>query len=148
MVRTKRHLRRTQISSMAAYLYFCKPQYQRANEFSIIAIHGLGAHSEYTWTAKDLAHDRRVNWLKEFLCEDFRQARILNFSHNADWFLFAPTVTAYESARTLLQELKNKMQQQNAGHISNCFRTSLICQRGIIQCSSLRIVLEASYLRR
>ena len=47
-----------------------------------------------------------------YLCEDFPQAQIMTFNHNADWFFHAPTVTARETAQTLLQELKDVRRQK------------------------------------
>lgn len=100
---------------------------------SIVTIHGLGAHGEYTWTVKVPETDgnasdrlaitnpepkdsaakkyRRLNWLREFLCMDFPTARVMNFGHNADWFILAPVVASYETARTLLRQLKEKRVQ-------------------------------------
>jgi triacylglycerol esterase/lipase EstA (alpha/beta hydrolase family) len=91
---------------------------------SIVAVHGLGAHPEFTWTTKhkqaqppaelcDTSHASikdRVNWLKDegFLKEDFKTARIMTFGYNADWFLGAPMATAEQRAGTLLRELKRK----------------------------------------
>lgn len=96
---------------------------------SIIAVHGLGAHPELTWTVPDLAvleRDRRdvtsadsrsglesaipgrFNWLREYLPFDFPLARIMLFGHNADWFMDAPTVSSHETARKLLQDITEK----------------------------------------
>ena len=95
---------------------------------SIVAVHGLGAHPEYTWTAKperapsfqesttcgtsQAWSNRRVNWLKDegFLKSDFENARIMTFGYNADWLLRPPMATAEQRARTLLRELKRKRQ--------------------------------------
>lgn len=92
----------------------------------IVAVHGLGAHPEYTWTvASDQAHTlhtrssanarhtskkTRINWLKDdgFLKEDFKTARIMTFGYNADWFIGAPMAIAEQRAGTLLRELKRE----------------------------------------
>ncbi|RDW58337.1 hypothetical protein BP5796_12267 [Coleophoma crateriformis] len=91
----------------------------------IIAVHGLGAHPEFTWTAKrgenqppvvsgdttqPAGGEDRVNWLKDegFLKQDFKTARVMTFGYNADWFLAAPMATAEQRAVTLLRELKRK----------------------------------------
>jgi hypothetical protein len=101
---------------------------------SIIAIHGLGAHGEYTWTVKQPATSsssdqkdsprnhavavstsnsiRRINWLREYLCEDFPHAQVMTFNHNADWFVLAPTVTAFETAGALLRDVKRWREKQ------------------------------------
>ena len=94
--------------------------------FSIVAVHGLGAHPEFTWTvtraqAQPLQNISssstaqalgkcRVNWLKDdgFLKEDFKTARVMTFGYNADWFVGAPTATAEQRAGTLLRELKRE----------------------------------------
>ena len=83
---------------------------------SIVAVHGLGAHPTYTWTARVKAAStaspdkpqHRPNWLKDegFLKSDFPKARIMTFCYNADWLLQAPAATAEQRARTLLRELK------------------------------------------
>ena len=93
---------------------------------SIVAVHGLGAHPEFTWTvtreqaqplqaisSADAGHALRkcrVNWLKDdgFLKEDFKTARIMTFGYNANWFVGAPTATAEQRAGTLLRELKRE----------------------------------------
>ena len=94
--------------------------------YSIVAVHGLGAHPEFTWTvtnkeaqplqfesSSNAGHSskkHRVNWLKDdgFLKEDFKKARIMTFGYNADWFLVAPMATAEQRAGTMLRELKRK----------------------------------------
>jgi hypothetical protein len=82
-------------------------------------VHGLGAHSTFTWTQKasgeeiqrlvkddpTIAPDSRVNWLSDFLPRDFLSARIMSFGYNANWFFMAPTKTPQESARDLLRVL-------------------------------------------
>ena len=89
---------------------------------SIVAVHGLGAHPEFTWTTiHEQAHplptqsssdvgdaSNRINWLKddEFLKKDFKTAGIMTFGYNADWFIGAPMATAELRAWTLLRELK------------------------------------------
>lgn len=93
---------------------------------SIVAVHGLGAHPEFTWTvaneraqpleaikstnAGSASEKPRINWLKDdgFLKEDFKTARIMTFGYNADWFVGAPMATAEQRAATLLRELKRE----------------------------------------
>ena len=61
---------------------------------SIVAVHGLVAHPEFTWTTNDAPQQcpdeteasHRRNWLKDFLPTDFPNAEIMTFSYNADWF--------------------------------------------------------------
>ncbi|PVF91850.1 hypothetical protein CPB86DRAFT_830360 [Serendipita vermifera] len=45
----------------------------------IVAIHGLGGHRERSWTAAN-----GTFWLKEFLKDDFPNARVLTYGHGAD----------------------------------------------------------------
>ena len=90
---------------------------------SIVAVHGLGAHPEFTWTTlceevlhgaqscphtHDASQKHRLNWLKDdgFLPTDFKSARIMTFGYNADWFLRAPEATATDRAGALLRALK------------------------------------------
>jgi len=55
---------------------------------------------------------QRVNWLREYLQEDFPQAQVMTFNHNADWFVLGPTVTAFETAGALLRDLKRWREKQ------------------------------------
>ncbi|EON65782.1 hypothetical protein W97_05021 [Coniosporium apollinis CBS 100218] len=89
-------------------------------EVDIVAVHGLGAHPEFTWTTKidpQQCSDRtnagrcahvpcRSNWLVDFLPTDFPEAEIMTFGYNADWFGKGTSATAYESGCFLLRELK------------------------------------------
>ncbi|KAI9730825.1 MAG: hypothetical protein M1834_005543 [Cirrosporium novae-zelandiae] len=61
---------------------------------SIFAVHGLGAHSLYTWTTEASqtqyrsrlaaglpeSEAKRINWLKEFIPEEFPAARVLTIT--------------------------------------------------------------------
>lgn len=57
---------------------------------SIVAIHGLGAHPEDTWTAKrsDAVGDRWVSWLSEpdMLPSVAPAARIVRYGYRSAWF--------------------------------------------------------------
>ncbi|KAJ5376029.1 vegetative incompatibility protein HET-E-1 [Penicillium cosmopolitanum] len=80
--------------------------------FEIVAVHGLGADSEHTWTAaavespdsKKKDH-RRVHLLKDLLKNDFPHARISAFAHNSDWLIDAPVTTAQQIGHRLLDDL-------------------------------------------
>ena len=100
---------------------------------SIVAVHGLGAHPEFTWTvtkkqaqaesssnAGHTSNRPRVNWLKDenFLKKDFKKARIMTFGYNADWVIGAPMATAEQRAATLLRELKRKRADVKVWYIS------------------------------
>ena len=80
-----------------------------------MAVHGLGADPEFTWTCKvpasaaaEVGKDpgTRVHLLRDLVKTDFPGASILSFGHNADWFIDAPTITAQQTAQNLLRCLK------------------------------------------
>ncbi|KAI1388636.1 uncharacterized protein F4822DRAFT_252086 [Hypoxylon trugodes] len=88
----------------------------------IVAVHGLGAHPYHSWKTSgappdsdsDLNSSRAIkrgataiNWLEheDFLKKDFKNARILSFGYNADWFMDASLSTAPQKAVMLLKTL-------------------------------------------
>ncbi|CAI7660079.1 unnamed protein product [Penicillium pancosmium] len=80
--------------------------------FEIVAVHGLGADPEHTWTAaavessgSNKKDSRRVHLLKDFLKHDFPSARISAFAHNSNWLIDAPVTTAHQIGERLLDEL-------------------------------------------
>ncbi|KAI9696924.1 MAG: hypothetical protein M1820_007999 [Bogoriella megaspora] len=103
---------------------------------NIVAVHGLGANPDLTWTSKLSKRDlenllastnlparikeglakvaneigvnetRRISLLDHVLRPEFPEARILKFCYNSDWFINAPVVTPEEIASRLLDELK------------------------------------------
>jgi hypothetical protein len=95
---------------------------------SIVAVHGLGADPKHTWECLPKSHSDRsakstalrdvdrgricVHWLRDFLAEDFPNARVMTFGYNADWFVRSPTATVYERAGTLLKHLRDARVQQ------------------------------------
>lgn len=81
-----------------------------ANSYRIVAVHGLGAHPEYTWTSApsrstNSEDDNRIHLLRDLLKKDFPTARILAFAHNSDWLINAPIKSAQQIADRLLKEL-------------------------------------------
>ncbi|VUC29632.1 unnamed protein product [Clonostachys rosea] len=48
---------------------------------SIVAIHGLNGHRHRTWTA-----DNNANWIKDFLCDDVPNTRILTWGYDSNIF--------------------------------------------------------------
>ncbi|KAI1481363.1 hypothetical protein F4774DRAFT_424234 [Daldinia eschscholtzii] len=93
------------------------------HRYAIVAVHGLGAHPYYSWKANGPAydsateqskdHDVEINWLKHegFLKEDFKNARILSYGYNADWFMDASLSTASQKAMTFLKALAEFRQE-------------------------------------
>lgn len=59
--------------------------------FSVVAIHGIGAHPDDTWCKNvDIGHpeERYVNWLKDphMLPKVLPQARIMRYGYASQWF--------------------------------------------------------------
>ncbi|GJN75978.1 hypothetical protein PLICBS_010089 [Purpureocillium lilacinum] len=94
-------------------------------KFEIVAVHGLGADPEHTWThaaptasvggcqeatATEYgpAHNPRIHLLRDLLGPDFPEARILSFEHNSNWLTDAPVKTSEEIGNSLLREIKDK----------------------------------------
>ncbi|KAI1363149.1 armadillo-type protein [Xylaria arbuscula] len=86
-------------------------------KFIIVAVHGLGAHPEYTWTcgAPGTSKDRRkkIHLLRDLLTKSFPEARVLSFAYNSDWLVDAPVKTAEQIGKRMLDQLTNF--QQNRG---------------------------------
>lgn len=62
------------------------------NIYSVVAVHGIGAHPDDTW-CKDVKEDassttRSVNWLKdpELLPSVMKDARIMRYGYHSQWF--------------------------------------------------------------
>jgi hypothetical protein len=70
--------------------------------YRIVAVHGLGAHPEYTWNSDD---GNRVHLLRDLIKNDFPNTRILAFAHNSDWLIDAPVKSAQQIGDRLLDEL-------------------------------------------
>lgn len=60
--------------------------------FSVIAVHGIGAHPDDTWCTKaepnESGESRSVNWLKdpEMLPSALDDARIMRYGYQSQWF--------------------------------------------------------------
>ncbi|RDA94102.1 hypothetical protein CP533_6594 [Ophiocordyceps camponoti-saundersi (nom. inval.)] len=74
--------------------------------YSIVAVHGLGADAEYTWSRK--VATGRVHLLRDLIAKDFPEARVLNFAYNSVWWADAPVKTAQIIARGLLEQLQRR----------------------------------------
>ncbi|CAI7662679.1 unnamed protein product [Penicillium bialowiezense] len=87
-----------------------EPEQAEDVTFEIVAVHGLGAHPEYTWTGTPSAstgsgHGKRIHLLRDLLKDDFPTARILAFAHNSDWLINAPVKSAQQIGNRLLDDL-------------------------------------------
>ncbi|KAJ8108670.1 hypothetical protein ONZ43_g6353 [Nemania bipapillata] len=85
-------------------------------KFEIIAVHGLGAHPEYTWTcnahASGVGPRRKIHLLRDLLTESLPEARILSFAYNSDWLINAPIKTAQDIGKNLLDQLESHRQKR------------------------------------
>jgi hypothetical protein len=59
--------------------------------YSVVAVHGIGAHREETWSAPVVTpggQRRWVNWLSDesMLRSKIPNIRVLNFGYKSDWF--------------------------------------------------------------
>ncbi|KAJ3487206.1 hypothetical protein NLG97_g6457 [Lecanicillium saksenae] len=91
--------------------------------FDIVAVHGLGAHPEYTWTSKASQSSggvSRDNLLRDRLAPQFPEARILAFGYNSDFWMNAPVTTAERIGKELLDNLMED-RQKNANHVPIVF---------------------------
>ncbi|KAJ6021615.1 peptidase C14 [Penicillium herquei] len=89
-------------------------------KFEIIAVHGLGADPDHTWShsapknltdkakERDSTHSSKIHLLRDLLCKDFPNARISSFAHNSRWITDAPIKTAEEIGESLLKEMQVK----------------------------------------
>ncbi|KAI9897307.1 hypothetical protein N3K66_008329 [Trichothecium roseum] len=79
-------------------------------DFEIVAVHGLGADAEYTWTAaaassSTKSQDGHRTHLLRLIKADFPTARILAFAYNSDWLIDAPVKSAQQIGDRLLDKL-------------------------------------------
>ncbi|KAI0182527.1 hypothetical protein EV127DRAFT_517712 [Xylaria flabelliformis] len=105
-------------------------------KFEIVAVHGLGAHPEHTWTCDAAEEDpqpdgihkhtltcdtpewrpqRKIHLLRCLLKESFPEARILSFAYNSDWLIDAPIKTAQQIGERLHDQLvraRNEREQR------------------------------------
>ncbi|KAK4076939.1 uncharacterized protein Triagg1_3906 [Trichoderma aggressivum f. europaeum] len=89
-------------------------------KYEIIAVHGLGASPEHTWTCKPSSqyktsdNQHSVHLLKDLLMKDerFSDARILHFAYNSDWLVDA----CFESARDIGLRLIESLTEHRKTH--------------------------------
>ena len=91
--------------------------YSNANSYSVIAVHGLGAHPDITWTSlKDPNKSKSdgknyTTWLTEedMLPAALPKARIMRYGYASDWFGKDMVQTRASSiAKNLLNGVLNK----------------------------------------
>jgi hypothetical protein len=83
------------------------------HEFRIVAVHGLGADPEHTWTCKPNSRSNsesnqgRVHLFKDLLMKDerFSDARIIQFAYNSDWLVDACFESAHDIGLRLIESL-------------------------------------------
>ncbi|UKZ81756.1 hypothetical protein TrVFT333_009529 [Trichoderma virens FT-333] len=89
-------------------------------KYEIVAVHGLGANPEHTWTYKSKSksqvrdNQKPVHLLKDLIMEDnrFADARILHFAYNSDWLIDA----CFESAQDIGQRLIESLIEHRKHH--------------------------------
>jgi surfactin synthase thioesterase subunit len=73
-----------------------------------VAVHGLGGHWDKTWSDSN-----GKNWLRDFLPEEFPNARIMAFGYDSKMF-FSSSVTDIEDvACTLLNRLDGERDKRH-----------------------------------
>lgn len=92
----------------------------------IVAVHGLGAHPEHTWTRAVHTQEtdrsrRKVHLLRDLLSKTFPEARILSFAYNSDWLTDAPVKTAQQIGERLRNQLKERKANQTGPRLPTCF---------------------------
>ncbi|RFU78839.1 nacht and wd40 domain [Trichoderma arundinaceum] len=85
-------------------------------KFEIVAVHGLGAHPEYTWVSDRLKNAPKTHLLRDLLKGDYAEARVLSFAHNSDWLVDAPVKTIQQIGNQLLDALA----QHRSGYPALC----------------------------
>lgn len=70
----------------------------------IVAVHGMNGDAYETWTTQNSNGDE-VNWLRDFLPEQFPGARIFSYGYPADIFWTRETGDISSAARGLLEGL-------------------------------------------
>ncbi|KAJ3562731.1 hypothetical protein NPX13_g8454 [Xylaria arbuscula] len=85
-------------------------------KFIIVAVHGLGAHPEYTWTcgapSTSKGPRKKIHLLRDLLTKSFPEARVLSFAYNSDWLVDAPVKTAEQIGKRMLDQLTKFQQNQ------------------------------------
>jgi hypothetical protein len=75
-----------------------------ADQISVIAVQGLAASYDWTWT-KVLEDGSRVMWLRDLLPQDLPSARILTFEYDTKWLQNPSSVSLSDCADLLLESI-------------------------------------------
>ena len=86
---------------------------------SLVAVHGLGAMPDLSWTESK----SKVNWLRDLLPEDLPRTRIMQFGYNSIYF-------GKDPVRTSLVNIANKLLQALRSKRRVCERLEKSCRAG------------------
>lgn len=76
---------------------------------SIIFVHGLGAFPDTTWqkrpeqTVHAINSEHQISWIRDFLAQDLRQARLMFFNYDSTTYNDAPQKNLQDLGTELLQ---------------------------------------------
>lgn len=101
------------------------------HDHSIVAVHGIGALPEKTWTFRHLDPKnankviQRVNWLSDetMLPSEFPKARIMTYGYDSVWYGEAPPRQSLDDIATeVLMELVQAREVSSQSHIAHSLR--------------------------
>jgi hypothetical protein len=107
---------------------------------SIVAVHGLGANPNRTWTYRqDVAsksstadssgvesNNRETMWLKDLLPQQVPMSRIMTFNYASEWLRDAPRESMRPLASRLLANIDDVRQEREVSQANQ--RCNLTCQ--------------------
>ncbi len=76
---------------------------------SIVFVHGLGAFPDTTWqkrseqTVHATDSEQQISWIRDFLAQDLRQARLMFFNYDSTTYNDAPQKNLQDIGAELLQ---------------------------------------------
>ena len=76
---------------------------------SIIFVHGLGAFPDTTWqkqpeqTVHAIGSELQISWIRDFLAQDLRQARLMFFNYDSTTYNDAPQKNLQDIGTELLE---------------------------------------------
>lgn len=103
-------------TARSSWVFLSRSQIWFADNYSIVAVHGLGGHYRSTWEYQH--SDGKTLWLEDFLIDQLRDAniaaRVLSYGYDSAP-VFTNTVTSIDNeAERLLNklELKRDLEQE------------------------------------